>query len=147
MRIASSDGILSVDSNNNGVIDNGLELFGSPTEDGFAILEKLDTNGDGKIDAQDNDFTKLKIWRDLNQNGVSDPDELQSLASAGIVSMSLVAEKLTGINAGHGLGYQAVFARADGTTGAAQTIYFQRASGAVTRDLFAHDGGSWVQVV
>jgi Ca2+-binding RTX toxin-like protein len=123
--VAANDGILAIDANGNGIVDNGLELFGSSAQDGFAVLEKLDTNGDGKIDAQDADFGKLRIWRDLNQNGISDAGELQSLASAGITEISLSREKLTGTNAGHGLGYQAGFTRADGTTGSAQTIYFQ----------------------
>jgi hypothetical protein len=123
--VSPDDGILAIDDNGNGLVDNGLELFGSSTEDGFAVLEKLDTNGDGKIDAQDADFSKLRIWRDLNHNGISDPGELQSLAAAGITSISLDRQKLAGTNAGHGLGYQASFTRADGTTGTAATIYFQ----------------------
>ncbi|MGY3496334.1 calcium-binding protein [Bradyrhizobium sp. USDA 4502] len=123
--VSANDGILAIDANDNGTIDNGLELFGSTIQDGFAILEKLDTNQDGKIDAQDADFGKLRVWRDLNQDGVSDAGELQSLSSAGITSISLQRDKLTGTNAGHGLGYEAVFVRDDGTTGPAQSVYFQ----------------------
>ncbi|MCA1522853.1 hypothetical protein I6F14_33510, partial [Bradyrhizobium sp. IC3069] len=122
--VSPNDGILAMDLNGNGKIDNGLELFGSPTQDGFAILEKLDTNGDGVIDALDADFGKLLIWRDLNQNGVSDAGELQSLAQAGISSISLQTQKLDGTNAGNGLGYGATFTRTDATIGTAQTIYF-----------------------
>ena len=122
--VGPNDGILAIDLNGNGVIDNGLELFGSPTEDGFAILEKLDTNGDGIIDVNDVNFDKLVIWRDLNQNGISDPGELESLADAGITSISLRTLKLSGTNAGNGLGYQATFTRTDGTIGTAETIYF-----------------------
>jgi len=122
--VAPTDGILAIDLNGNGKIDNGLELFGSPTEDGFAVLEKLDTNGDGVIDANDADFSKLLVWRDLNQNGVSDPGELESLADAGIASISLRTQKVNGTNAGNNLGYQATFTRTDGATGTAETIYF-----------------------
>ncbi|WP_407155060.1 calcium-binding protein [Bradyrhizobium sp. STM 3557] len=123
--VAGDDGMLAIDANGNGKIDNGLELFGSSSEDGFAVLETFDSNGDGKIDAQDAGFNKLLIWRDLNQNGISDPGELQTLASTGITSISLDRRKLSGTNADNGLGYQASFVRADGTTGVAQTIYFQ----------------------
>jgi len=123
--VAPTDGILAIDSNNNGSIDTGLELFGSPTEDGFSILEKYDTNSDGKIDAQDAEFAKLRVWRDLNQNGVTDEGELISLPEAGIESISLATQKLSGTNAGHGLGYSAAFTRLDGTTGTSQTVYFQ----------------------
>jgi hypothetical protein len=65
----ANDGMLAIDANGNGLVDNGLELFGSATQDGFAILEKLDANGDGKIDGLDADFSKLFVWRDLNQKG------------------------------------------------------------------------------
>ncbi|QOZ75368.1 hypothetical protein XH83_07890 [Bradyrhizobium sp. CCBAU 53351] len=123
--VSPNDGILAIDKNGNGLIDNGLELFGSSAQDGFSVLETLDTNGDGKIDAQDADFGKLRVWRDLNQNGVTDAGELQTLAEAGIVSISLVRDKLTGSNSGHNLGYQAGFLRTDGSAGVAQTIYFQ----------------------
>jgi Ca2+-binding RTX toxin-like protein len=123
--VAASDGILAIDDNNNGIVDNGSELFGSATQDGFAVLEKFDSNGDGKIDAQDSEFGKLRIWRDLNQNGASDAGELQTLSELGITSISLSRASVNGTNAGHGVGYEAVFTRTDGTTGVAQSIYFQ----------------------
>jgi Ca2+-binding RTX toxin-like protein len=123
--VSADDGILAIDDNNNGVIDNGLELFGSSTQDGFAVLEKLDTNGDGKIDAQDADFGKLLVWRDLNQNGISDPGELKTLAETGVASISLHRNAVNGTNQGNGVGFEAVFTRADGSTGVTQSIYFQ----------------------
>lgn len=122
--VSPNDGILAIDLNGNGKIDNGLELFGSPTQDGFAILEKLDTNADGVINALDANFDKLLVWRDLNQNGVSDAGELQFLAQAGIASISLSTQKLNGTNAGNGLGYEAIFTRTNGTFGTAETVYF-----------------------
>jgi hypothetical protein len=80
---------------------------------------------DGVIDANDADFGKLRVWRDLNQNGASDEGELQSLDQAGVASISLNRHLVGGTNAGHGIGYQALFTRSDGTTQNAQTIYFQ----------------------
>jgi Ca2+-binding RTX toxin-like protein len=123
--VSASDGILAIDDNGNGVVDNGLELFGSASQDGFAVLEKLDSNGDGKIDAQDADFNKLKVWQDTNQNGVSDAGELKTLGELGIASISLIRHSVGGTNEGNGVGYEAVFTRDNGTTGIAQTIYFQ----------------------
>jgi len=123
--ISADDGILAIDDSNNGLVDNGLELFGSSTQDGFAVLEKLDTNDDGKIDFQDADFGKLRVWRDLNQNGVSESGELQSLSQAGISSISLNRQHINGTNAGHTVGYEALFTRTDAITGTAQTVYFQ----------------------
>ena len=123
--VSPNDGILVIDSNGNGTVDGGAELFGSSTQDGFAVLETYDTNGDGVIDASDPVFAKLRVWRDLNSNGASDAGELQTLAEAGINSISLVRQAGSGTDEGNGIGYQASFTREDGTTGIAQTIYFQ----------------------
>ena len=98
--VSAGDGLLAIDDNGNGIIDNGSELFGSPTEDGFAVLEKLDTNGDGKIDAQDADFGKLRVWIDANGNGVTDPGELKTLSELSIVSISLQRQAVGTTNAG-----------------------------------------------
>src|SRR5262249_9100427 len=71
--LGPKDGFLAIDNNHNGVIDNRSELFG-PTDkaaDGFANLSQFDSNHDGVIDAKDDVFSKLIIWQDANQDGVS----------------------------------------------------------------------------
>lgn len=96
-----TDGWLALDLNGNGKIDDGSELFGDHTKladgsfaaDGFAALAQYDTNGDGVIDAQDDIFSQLRIWRDANGNGQSDSGELIGLAEAGVSSISLKTEK------------------------------------------------------
>ncbi|RWC64272.1 calcium-binding protein [Mesorhizobium sp.] len=123
--VSADDGILVVDANGNGVVDGVSKLFGSSTQDGFAVLETFDTNGDGKIDASDAVFSTLRVWQDLDQDGVSDAGEMMTPAEAGIVSIALTRTDVTGANAGHDVGYEALFTRANGTTGTAQTIYFQ----------------------
>ncbi|WP_263013271.1 calcium-binding protein [Mesorhizobium sp. AR02] len=123
--VSADDGILVRDANGNGSVDGASELFGSSTQDGFAVLETFDTNGDGKIDASDEVFSTLRVWRDLDQDGVADAGEMMTLAEAGIVSISLTRTDVAGTNAGHDVGYEGLFTRADGTTGSAQTIYFQ----------------------
>ena len=54
-----------------------------------------------------------------------DQGELQTLAQAGIASVSLTRTDIKGTNQGHTIGFGAAFTRLDGTTGAAQTIYFE----------------------
>ncbi|MGL4324209.1 MAG: hypothetical protein ACRCTD_09220, partial [Beijerinckiaceae bacterium] len=59
------------------------------------------------------------------RNGVADAGELQTLGAAGIASILLTRSDVTGTNAGHDRGFQSNFTRTNGTTGTAETIYFQ----------------------
>lgn len=55
-------GFLAYDANGDGVINDGSELFGTKSGDGFADLSKYDTDGNGWIDEGDEIFSKLKVW-------------------------------------------------------------------------------------
>lgn len=102
----AENAFLAFDRNGNGRIDNGTELFGpyTPTHpdgdlrrtapNGFEALRFLEspsygalTPSDGIIDARDPMFQRLLLWTDRNHNGISEPDELQSLADAGVVAI------------------------------------------------------------
>jgi hypothetical protein len=87
--VKPDDGMLARDLNGNGLIDNQGELFGTAAASGFAQLSALDSNTDGVINASDTAFASLRIWRDLDQDGVTDAGELKTLAQAGIASISL----------------------------------------------------------
>ncbi|KAB7615841.1 hypothetical protein F9L33_03520 [Amylibacter sp. SFDW26] len=87
--VAPDDGLLAVDANGNGTIDDISEVFGSETETGYEQLAVYDTNGDGVVNADDDDFDTLLIWQDANGNGVSDEGELQTLSEAGITELNL----------------------------------------------------------
>lgn len=76
--VKPDDGLLAVDRNGNGAIDDISELFGSATQSGFDALRAFDTNNDGKVNSQDSGFGTLKTWRDLNGDGISDAGELQA---------------------------------------------------------------------
>lgn len=92
------DGILVFDADNSGDVSGAEEiafthwLEGAATD--LAGLAFFDVNGDGVLNAQDAaegdfDWSQFMVWRDLNQNGVSDPGELQQLSAYGIVGIGL----------------------------------------------------------
>jgi Ca2+-binding RTX toxin-like protein len=118
--LKGSDGFLVVDANHNGRIDDIAEMFGGVGVSGYQELAGYDSNHDGVVDARDTNFSELRIWRDLNQNGVTDAGELQTLADAGIVSLSATAVPLDATTPqGVYLADRGTFTRADGTTGRA----------------------------
>ncbi len=95
--VAPDDGLLVCDRDGNQTIDKGSELFGSQTRlangslaaNGFEALKEFDRNGDGRIDRDDADWTRLQLWRDRNASGSVEAGELSSLSDAGIASLDL----------------------------------------------------------
>lgn len=89
------DGLLAMDTNGNGMIDNQSELFGN-TEiytNGFDKLASLDTNADGKVTAADAQWNDLRVWVDADEDGVSDSGELYTLSDLGISEIGLTIVK------------------------------------------------------
>ena len=129
--VRSDDGLLVLDRNSNGTIDNGGELFGVDTTksdgkkatDGFDALSDLDSNDDGVFDAKDSRFADVRIWRDLNQDGVSQSKELSTLSANNIRSISLSkTSKTTNLGNGNTQTATATFTRTDDTTGTAANL-------------------------
>lgn len=123
---SSDDGLLVLDKNGDGVVNNGTELFGdsmiksngAKAANGMDALRDIDSNGDGVVDSSDEKFAGLRVWKDTNGDGFSQADELFTLDELGIVSLNTGSEIVnqvdgngnTQLNAGQ-------FQFADGTTG------------------------------
>lgn len=60
--LAGGNGFLALDLNNDDRINDGSELFGTKSGNGFADLSQYDEDGNGFIDENDSVFDRLKIW-------------------------------------------------------------------------------------
>jgi hypothetical protein len=136
---------------------------------GFAALADLDlgsvvngANGvmvgarDGVIDARDACFAELRVWRDLNQDGVSQADELATLTDADIAAIGLSNTATSkNYNGDATQTRSGSFTRADGSEGEAGNFllavnYFERAFAPVVvsetaRALPDFKGSGWVR--
>ena len=61
-------GFLALDKNQDGVINNGSELFGPNSGNGFSELAKYDSDNNGFIDEADPIYDSLRIWQ-RNEDG------------------------------------------------------------------------------
>lgn len=83
--LASGSAFLALDRNGNGRIDDGRELFGALSGDGFADLSTYDEDGNGFIDEGDSIFEQLRLWRpDAQGKG-----DLVDLLTAGVGAIGL----------------------------------------------------------
>ncbi|TGU94005.1 type I secretion C-terminal target domain-containing protein [Mesorhizobium sp. M00.F.Ca.ET.151.01.1.1] len=143
----SHDGMLAVDLNHDGKIDDGTELFtpnfnGGHFDSGAAALASLDSNHDGVIDHNDAAFSSLLIWQDANANGISDTGELSHLADNGIVSISTAANAAVGEIDGQTVTGNGTFQMADGTSGNYVEVELDTSLVASTQPSVAMDGTS-----
>lgn len=60
--VGPGSGFLALDENGDGLINDGSELFGPSTGDGFAELARHDSDGNGWIDENDPIYDRLRIW-------------------------------------------------------------------------------------
>lgn len=78
-------GFLALDKNGDGKINDGNELFGPATGNGFAELQQLDDDGNGWIDENDAAFQRLQVWTKDSAGA----DQLSSLSQAGVAALYL----------------------------------------------------------
>lgn len=61
-RLAAGSGFLVFDKNGDGKINDGTEMFGTISGNGFADLAQYDEDGNGWIDENDSIYEKLGVW-------------------------------------------------------------------------------------
>lgn len=117
-------GFLALDRNQDGTINNGTELFGAITGDGFAELAAYDQDKNGWIDENDTIFDKIKVWT-KDGNGA---DHLSGLKSHNVGALYLGAistpfELKTDDNVSLGtIRTSSVYLKEDGSSGALRQV-------------------------
>ncbi|MBC6445457.1 MAG: hypothetical protein GDA50_08615 [Alphaproteobacteria bacterium GM202ARS2] len=135
--VAPEDGLLAIDADHNGRIDQENEIAFTKWDDrartdleGLALA--FDSNDDGVFDGDDDRFDEFSIWRDGNSNGVHDDGEVMSLADAGISSIDVdvdlkAAVPITEQRAGNIIHQYTEVGYADGSKGVAGDVAFGHA--------------------
>jgi hypothetical protein len=121
--VGPGSGLLALDRNGDGFINNGDELFGPLSGNGFNDLSKLDEDSNQWIDENDGIFDRLQIWV-KDENGA---DRLFALADKGIGAIYLgnVETPFTLGDAGSidaSIRRTGIFVREDGTAGTIQHV-------------------------
>ncbi|WP_165590171.1 calcium-binding protein, partial [Campylobacter geochelonis] len=120
--IESGDALLAVDINQDGVINDASELFGtyyklkdeSFAKDGYDALKEFDSDNNGIINEFDKDFNKLLAWSDANTDALTDTTELKTLKELNISSIHLPAKENTHtIENGNIISNESVFSHND----------------------------------
>lgn len=119
-------GMLALDKNGDGKINDGSELFGAKTGDGFAELAAYDDDKNGFIDEGDAIYKKLRVWQNFE-------DGSQQLAALGdknvgaiyLGHVSTPFQLKTADNASLGeVASTGVYLTEDGKAGSVQQINF-----------------------
>jgi len=122
--VTGGSGFLSLDRNGDGKINDGSELFGTQSGDGFADLEAFDSDRNGWIDENDAVYEQLRVWI----KDASGRDLLSTLKQANVGAIALTradtafdlkdsSDELQGKIRSSG-----VFLREDGGVGTAQQV-------------------------
>lgn len=122
--IDSHDGLLVVDRNNNGAVDNITELFGNEQTDGFTALRSIDVNHDNVIDNSDAAWNSLKVWVDTNGDGITNAGELKTLSELNITEIDLNTESVNVNINGNIIGDVASFKYGNGTHAQVAEAFF-----------------------
>lgn len=142
VRPGGDEGFLAMDRSGNGLVDDGAELFGVGTPlvldgrnapNGFVGLAQYDArelggNDDGWITDADAVWPQLRIWLDVNADGVSTFDEMRTLQSFGITALETIPKIRKHVDdAGNVIPYWAwVLQKGRGGRAAMVDVYFRQ---------------------
>lgn len=122
--VNAGSGFLTLDLNGDGVVNDGKELFGPQSGDGFAELAQYDTDGNNWIDEADPIWDKLRIWtKDAAGNDVLFALGQKGVGAIYLGNISTAFAMKDAANQEHGqLKSSSVFLRENGTAGSIQQI-------------------------
>jgi hypothetical protein len=128
------------------LIQDGLRITppGQPEAritDGWQMLALFDSNKDGRINASDPVFSKLKLYTDANGDGAIQPGEIQSLSSV-VRDILVNTNPPSRADDFNNRRCDGEFTRTDGTTGQAANYWFARPIGDSTAPLTYHWTGA-----
>lgn len=83
--VGAGSGFLALDKDGNGTIDNGSELFGTQSGNGFADLAAYDSDKNNWIDENDTVYSKLRVW----SKDAAGKDALSTLAQRNVGALYL----------------------------------------------------------
>ena len=137
-------GFLAYDKNEDGEINDGSELFGAGSGDGFADLAVYDLDGNGWIDEADPVFDKLRIW----SKTADGKDVLAGLGVRGIgaiflgktpteFSLKNTVNETQGVIRSTG-----VFLREDGSAGTIQQVDLAKQMDPAKKNAFGKPNGA-----
>ncbi|MBU0663775.1 MAG: hypothetical protein KJ990_04435 [Proteobacteria bacterium] len=122
--VGSNSGFLALDKNGDGTINNGSELFGTQSGNGFSELAAYDLDGNNWIDENDSIYNQLRIW----SKDAEGKDSLVALGQKGIGAIYLgnvstpFAIKDTDNNLQGQIRSSGIFVNENGTVGTIQQL-------------------------
>jgi hypothetical protein len=76
------------------------------------------------VDSQDAQYGNLRVWVDANADGVSQADELKTLASLNVASLTVAAQETSVVDQGNWIGLQSSYTSSDGSVHAVADVWF-----------------------
>jgi len=106
-----NDGLLVLDDNGNGIVDDQSELFGNRNRAAYEDLAQYDENDDGIINADDSIWGSLQLWVDANSDGQTNEGELKTLGQMGFKEINVNYDTANEIREGNAVTATGSFTR------------------------------------